>query len=610
MHAMDEGAVHRHRLQHPARSASRFRRWCSLRALGVSGLALASTLLAASGDVSYTASDPRGTLLTAQAIFEHGTFALDSYPGALSGYQLMTRAGHRFYSYRPGTPIAAVPAVAIARLGGLDMARAEDDDRVQRALAALSVGLTAVLASSLAVRWLPWPLAIALASILVFGTPVISTMSTALWSTNVTVVALFAALVLLSAGDTLSRPRRAAAIGALLGFACWCRPTTILLAGLVMLWQCSRAAATPATERRLATMSASALCAGVIVPLALLVVMSWLTYGTWLPDYYIGTRLSASDRFGTALMAHLVSPSRGLLIFAPAVLPALAAALLSPRRVLRNPLAALALVWVLAHLAVVSRFFVWWGGYSYGSRLLVEVLPGLFVFSCAAAAVACDWSRRWRVIGLVTLIAASAAGVWINSVQGLFNSATATWNASPSIDRFPGYAFDWRLPQFLATNARLIDRLRRHDRWLHAPLEPNTDYTGESARLEFFEWSNVDDVAGWPLRRSNGSTASVRFLIGEGMLQGAERMMLTLCVGAERPLAGQVWFNGQRVADLTIDSRGPEYYVIGIPRPLVRTIEYNVLESNVLEWRAMPAREDAPILLRALRVDAAGRHAS
>lgn len=609
---MDKGAVHQRRfsLRAMTRLACRLGHWCSVRALAVSGLALTAALLAASGEVSYTDSDPRGTLLTAQAILEHGTFALDSYADALSGYQVMTRRGHRFYAYPPGTPIAALPAVAIARLAGLDMTRAEDDHTVQRALAAISVGLTAVLASSLAVRWLPWPLAVTLAGILVFGTPVMSTMGTALWSTNLTVVATLAALVLLSKCDISSRPGRAAVIGALLGFACWCRPTAILLAGLVILWQCGGAAMSPATGRRSATISALALSAAVAMPLALLIPMSWLTYGTWLPDYYIGTRLAANDRVGTALMAHLVSPSRGLLIFAPAVVPALAVAVLSPRRVLHVPFAALALVWVCIHLAVVSRFFVWWGGYSYGCRLLVEVLPGVFVFSCAAAAAVRSRARHWRVLSLLALVAAGVAGVWINSVQGLFNSATATWNASPSIDRFPGYAFDWRLPQFQATKGRLNDRLRRHNRWLRAPLDPDTEYTAQSTRLQFLDWSTVEDVRESPIRRSIDRTASVRFLIGEGMLQGTERMMLTLCVGAERPLAGQVWFNGQPVADLAIGGRGPEYYVIGIPRVLVRTIEYNVLESNVLEWRGMLSREDAPILLRALRVHAAGRHPS
>jgi hypothetical protein len=61
------------------------------------------------------------------------------------------------------------------------------------------------------------------------------------------------------------------------------------------------------------------------------------------------------------------------------------------------------------------------------------------------------------------------------------------------------------------------------------------------------------------------------------------------------------------VAHLTIRSREPEYYVISIPRALVRTIEYDVLESNVLEWRGTPGREESPILLWALRVHAVRR---
>jgi len=231
------------------------------------------------------------------------------------------------------------------------------------------------------------------------------------------------------------------------------------------------------------------------------------------------------------------------------------------------------------------------------------------VFSCAAAAVVCGSSRHWRVLGLLALVPAAASGIWINSVQGVFNSATATWNASPDIDRFPGYAFDWHLPQFLATEARLADRWRRHERWLRAPLEPDEDYTAQSTGLEFVDWAAVERVEGSALRRSIEGTPSIRFLVGEGTLQGAERMMLTLRVGAERPLTGQVWLNGHRVADLTIRSREPESYVIGIPRALVRTIEYDVLQSNVLEWRGTLERGKTPILLWALRVHA-GRRAS
>jgi hypothetical protein len=221
-----------------------------------------------------------------------------------------------------------------------------------------------------------------------------------------------------------------------------------------------------------------------------------------------------------------------------------------------------------------------------------------------------DSARHWRVLGLLALIPAAVSGIWINSVQGLFNPATMTWNASPDIDRFPGYAFDWHVPQFVATGPRLDERLRRHDGWLRKPLEPSVDYTAASTRVEFHDWSAIEHVERSAVRRSAGRTPSMRFLVSEDTLRGADRMMLTFGVGADRPVTGQVWLNGQRVADLTIRSRGPEYHVIGIPRGLVRTLDYDVLESNVLEWHGTSEPEDSPIWLWALRVHAGRRRAS
>jgi hypothetical protein len=197
---------------------------------------------------------------------------------------------------------------------------------------------------------------------------------------------------------------------------------------------------------------------------------------------------------------------------------------------------------------------------------------------------------------LIVFVPAGAAGIWINSVQGLFNRSTMKWNVVPDIDKFPGYALDWHLPQFLSTEARLNDRLRRHEQWFRTPLDPGVDYTASTAQREFRDWSAK-------------GTPSVRFLVAEDTVRGADRMMLTLGVGADRPVTGEVWFNGQRVAELTVSSRGPEYHVIGVPRGLVRTVDYDVLESNVLEWHAAPHSEETRPVLLTLRVQAGRRHA-
>ena len=581
----------------------------AIQAAAASIVAIISALVAFAGEVSYADSDARGTLLTAQAILEHRTFALDSYPDVPSDHRIIRIGARDFYAYPPGTPIAVLPAVAVARLAGFDMARWQDDYAVQHVLAAISVGVSAFLMTMLALRWVAWPLAAMLAAVFVSGTPMMSTMGTALWSSNLSVVLALGALLLMArCGGGRPDPLRAGAIGAMLGFAFWCRPPAFVIGGLAILWIVARAVQVPSVERRPALASTLALASAVIASPILLMAMSRVTYGTWLPDYYAGARVAASERFGTAVAAHLISPSRGLLIFAPIAALAAVAACLRPRRVLGAPLVPLAVTWLALHLVVVSRFPHWWGGYSYGSRLMVDVLPAVFVLIGAAAAAVQERSRLWRATGLVALVLAAASGIWINSVQGLFNPATKAWNAWPNIDLFPGYAFDWRAPQFLASDAQLDERMRRHEQWIRPALDANVHYPPASPRLELRGWSLVEPGEGSSPARAAERTASVRFLIGEPTLRATDRLMLTLGVAAARPTTGEVWFNGGRVAELTVRPE-PEYHVIAIPRSLVRTMEYDVLDANVLEWRATSGGGEAGFELRSLRVHAGRRRA-
>jgi hypothetical protein len=98
----------------------------------------------------------------------------------------------------------------------------------------------------------------------------------------------------------------------------------------------------------------------------------------------------------------------------------------------------------------------WWGGYSYGPRLLTDVLPGLFVLLCVALSEAVK--QRFRA-ARAALLALGTLSFGINTLQGLYNPAVKRWNAEPSIDRRPELVFDWRYPQFLHTQARHAARL-------------------------------------------------------------------------------------------------------------------------------------------------------
>jgi hypothetical protein len=90
----------------------------------------------------------------------------------------------------------------------------------------------------------------------------------------------------------------------------------------------------------------------------------------------------------------LVSPGRGLFLYAPLLLLALPGAVAFIRRHRAEGLLAAGLI--LAHLLLYGKWFMWHGGYAWGPRFLVAVLPFFALFLAPAV----EWaraSRGWRL---------------------------------------------------------------------------------------------------------------------------------------------------------------------------------------------------------------------
>jgi hypothetical protein len=80
----------------------------------------------------------------------------------------------------------------------------------------------------------------------------------------------------------------------------------------------------------------------------------------------------------TALLGLLFSPFRGLLFYAPALAVAAYAYLTARRRqLLSDAVSPLGLLTV-GYLALISSYFVWWGGWSYGPRHFIPLAMILF----------------------------------------------------------------------------------------------------------------------------------------------------------------------------------------------------------------------------------------
>jgi hypothetical protein len=439
-----------------------------------------------------TDSDAMGTLLVTESILERGTVFLDGYyPDVLTtlANRIEYVDGRPAYLFPLGTSLIALPVVAVLKSFGIGVL--QHDHEIQIALAATAAALSVLLMYLLARRFLGHWTALALAGVFWFGTSLASTGATALWSHDfAAVLSLLSLLLLVVAVQDRRR---------------WPLPllVVVLAAGLVVRPQLAPLAVGVVVVLALLWWRAAvAVCAGLLGAGAALLAANHAATGRWLPSYYLPQRLEGGE-FWTALTANLVSPARGLVVFSPflLVVPLL---IYRRRRFDRTDgaLIVLGLAWPLVHLIAISRFPHWWGGWGFGPRLMMDVLPGLFLATVAA------WPRSVTTWGSRLAVAAFAllagAAIWVNTVQGLYNPYTRFWYVEPSVDQAPDMVTDWSYPQFLANERGHEDRLER--------LMP--DPPDLAAGIEYSAADPAAGLVGWSTGFASPGISLDRFLDG------------------------------------------------------------------------------------------------
>ena len=347
-------------------------------------------------------------------------------------YQTVWLRDHLYYFYPPGTSLLSAPAVALARLIGLGPTgpgRFDYDGpgevALQHILAALLTAVWGGLVFATCRLQLGTGTSALVALAAGLGTQALSTVSRAVWSDTWGLVLLQAALFLLLRSATPNP----AVLGSLAGWQYLVRPTySLAIVGILAILALRRQ-----WRACVATGAVAAFWC------ATLVVCSYAYYGVGLPPYYWSTCLTFAH-FWTGLVSNLVSPSRGLFVYVPAALVALS----STWRSQPQPVAAVAVAVTVAHLVATSGNDNWWGGYSYGPRLMIGVLPWLVLVVVQTVSL-----PRWRVAFAV----AALAGVAVN-VPGAFAPSTVRWNEAVNVDAHPERVLSWRDPQFLAWYTR------------------------------------------------------------------------------------------------------------------------------------------------------------
>jgi hypothetical protein len=152
---------------------------------------------------------------------------------------------------------------------------------------------------------------------------------------------------------------------------------------------------------------------------------------------------------GEGLSGLLVSPSRGLFVYSPILMLAVAGVVLSLRQPRRRLFFGCLAAGLGASLLTLAKYSLWFGGASFGPRLLTDVLPALTMF-LAPAWAALERRRFWRVAAM--LLVAVSIGVQVVGVFYYPSPREVDWNSAPRDVPVRTRVWDWKDSQI----ARLL----------------------------------------------------------------------------------------------------------------------------------------------------------
>jgi hypothetical protein len=360
--------------------------------------------------------------------------------------------GDRVFHFFAGAPaVLNAPFVAIFQMVGVSPVDEEgrylghNELRILRFIAATVAAALCAVLYLLARIWLPPGWALGLTLSFAWGSQIASSISRPFWSHSWSTLLLAGALLLLAAPAFRDSRKASVWMATLLCWAYFCRPPlSLAIVGVALYLLLAR--------RRL-------FWPFVLTGLgwaALFGLYARQTFGVWLPPYFLASHLE-SGRLGggllissypEAVIGTLVSPGRGLFVYVPLSLATLYLVIRWWRWLPDRALAATALGVCVAHWQVVSLFRNWWGGQSFGPRLMADLVPWLLVLAAlgvaALRAAAAEGRFRWSAAKWATVVVLVAVSLFIN-LRGAWVQETqrgaGVWN--------------WRYPQFLAG---LLDR--------------------------------------------------------------------------------------------------------------------------------------------------------
>jgi Dolichyl-phosphate-mannose-protein mannosyltransferase len=361
-------------------------------------------------------------------------FDLDEFPFLYEGdlpWFLQSINGRVVSAYPPWAGVLAVPVYLPSVLGGISPQAPMIHD-LEKLAATLITALSVILLLCALRRLTSEKIAWSVAVIYALGTSSFSSSSQALWQHGPS--QLFLTLTIYCLVRGLDTPRFSAYAGLALGSAIICRPSNAFMAVSVVAYVF--------LKRRDQFVK---FCLTSLPPL-----LGFTAYNIYYNDSPVSTGFAVgiidpsqlwsigSHLFRTPLLEGLAgvlgSPGRGLFVYSPIFLVSLVGIVMvwkDPQQVLLKYLS----VAVLPIIVLTAKWINWWGGGSYGPRLLADMTPIL----CLYLYPPCERARpSWLLKGVIASLAALSISLHALRVFG-----GGDWNGHPHVDRHPERLWSW-----------------------------------------------------------------------------------------------------------------------------------------------------------------------
>lgn len=365
-------------------------------------------------DQGIQSGDSRPVVLTATSLVRRQSMELAPFAESYTRLRLFTAGDDPpyFFLYRPGGVYSrypsgmvpfALPIVATGRLLGADLDAPTIHERLEKLTAACVAAACLGLFFLLALHIVEVRAALTTTWLLAIGSVMFSTVGQALWQHGGVILWTEVLLLVEFRCWRQANWKVAALEGAACAMMLACRLSAGLIVATFGAWLFVRA------PRRTLTFAACAAIA--VAPWAM---MNESIYGTPLGPSTEQTSAglwAASD--ASAWCGVLFSPTHGLAVYQPWLLVGLLAAMPALRKRMPAPRAALPpgwQAWALAaiglHLALVSSWRCWWGGWCWGSRLASEAAPLAALLALAPIGMLLASARGRAVIATLAIVSA------------------------------------------------------------------------------------------------------------------------------------------------------------------------------------------------------------